>query len=381
MSDITPSDAQWAAARAILAWYKGGKATPQVFYLAGYAGVGKSTIYKLVIELLRSECGLRNYITCAFTGKAANVLRRKGNPEAMTIHGAVYIPVEDPLTGKVTFIKNTLGPAALADLIGLDECSMVGDDIGADLMSFGKKILVMGDPGQLPPLSGEGFFTRREPDVFLTEIHRQAADSPIIRLATLARQGEPLPLGSWDGCEVLPMNLTTQKAVYREDTQVIVGVHKVRWAVTQAIRKKRGLEGPVPTPGERIIIRRNNNTLGIFNGSMGTVRKDSAHHADGHLRMWLDMDDLSAPLEKLPVHPFHFNQHFPATRGEKPRIPKSVEEVDWGFALTGHNAQGSEYPHVTIVDDSGAFREDRDKWNYTTLTRASEGLTYLKRVA
>ena len=66
---------------------------------------------------------------------------------------------------------------------------MVDEDLGRDLLSFGKPVLVLGDPAQLPPVKGGGFFTEAEPDVMLTEVHRQAADNPIIRAvhATSAR--------------------------------------------------------------------------------------------------------------------------------------------------------------------------------------------------
>ena len=67
---------------------------------------------------------------------------------------------------------------------------MVDEELGRDLLSFGKKVLVLGDPAQLPPVKGGGFFTEAEPDVMLTEVHRQAADNPIIRLSmTCAKAG------------------------------------------------------------------------------------------------------------------------------------------------------------------------------------------------
>lgn len=378
MSDITPSDAQARAIRSIVDWYKAGSASPQVFYLAGFAGTGKSTVYKTVREELR-EHGAKQTVTCAYTGKAANVLRRKGTSDAMTLHAAMYSPMEDEETGKVEFKLNPLGPAADADLIGVDECSMVGDIHGRDLLSFGNKVLVMGDPGQLPPVSdAQGFFTRREPDVFLTEIHRQAAESHILRLATLAREGFDLPRGSWDGVEVLDLTKESQHVAYRDDTQTLCGKNDVRWLVTQRLRKRRGFEGPVPQKGERVMCMRNNRDLGIFNGGQGTMLAEPAHGCDGVLRFTIAMDDLELPLKKLPVHPFHFRRHFDSET-PKPRIGKNVEEFDWGFVLTVHKAQGSEWPHVTVIDDSGSFRDDRNKWLYTALTRASEGLTVLMR--
>lgn len=217
---VSLSRDQSAAIRKIADWYKGGTRTPQVFYLAGYAGVGKSTLYNVVREELRRH-GAKKTITCAYTGKAVNVLRRKGNNDAMTLHSALYKALENPESGKVEFKLDPAGHAADADLIGVDECSMVGPVEGTDLLSFGKKVLVMGDPGQLPPIKGQGFFTTRKPDVFLREVHRQAAESPILRLATMARQGIELPIGEWDGTRVLMLNRKTEDLIHRPDTQVI----------------------------------------------------------------------------------------------------------------------------------------------------------------
>ena len=77
-----------------------------------------------------------------------------------------------------------------AKLLVLDEVSMVGPEMARDLLAFGKPILVLGDPGQLPPVKGEGAFNTDEPDVLLTEVHRQAGDSAIIRLATWRARGQ-----------------------------------------------------------------------------------------------------------------------------------------------------------------------------------------------
>ena len=53
-------------------------------------------------------------------------------------------------------------PASKAKLIVIDECSMVDAELGRDLMSFGVPLLVLGDPAQLPPIQGGGFFTDAE---------------------------------------------------------------------------------------------------------------------------------------------------------------------------------------------------------------------------
>src|SRR5882724_7414266 len=191
MTAPTPSAAQAAAVRSIVDWYPRAKRmalpTDQEFYLAGFAGTGKSTTANVAIGELRTHCKVGVVRTGAFTGKAAHVLRKKGVHNAQTIHSMIYRLDEDPETGELRFRLAIDGPASEADLIVLDECSMVGEQMARDLRSFRKPILVMGDPGQLPPVNGAGAFTNRTPDVFLTEIHRQAAESAILRIATLAR--------------------------------------------------------------------------------------------------------------------------------------------------------------------------------------------------
>ena len=75
-----------------------------------------------------------------------------------------------------------------AKLVIIDECSMVGAELGRDLLSFGVPVLVLGDPAQLPPVEDAGFFTNGQPDIMLSEVHRQAADNPIIRLSMDVRE-------------------------------------------------------------------------------------------------------------------------------------------------------------------------------------------------
>ena len=113
-------------------------------------------------------------------------MRSKGCAGASTIHALIFRASEGE-DGAPTFTLNDDGPASRAALIVIDECSMVDAELGRDLLSFGKPILVLGDPAQLPPVKGGGFFTDAEPDVMLTEIHRQAQDNPIIRLSVIVR--------------------------------------------------------------------------------------------------------------------------------------------------------------------------------------------------
>src|SRR5690606_29513970 len=133
----------------------------------------------------------------------ALVLRKKGCPDASTIHSAIYKPIEDAETGYTEFVLNKDSAVSTASLVVVDEVSMVGEDIGRDLLSYGTKVLVLGDPFQLPPISGEGFFTGLAPDIMLTEIHRQAEDNPIIRMSMDIREGRGLAPGRYGDSQVL----------------------------------------------------------------------------------------------------------------------------------------------------------------------------------
>lgn len=384
MTDITPSDTQAKIIKDIVEWYRGGRNTPQVFYLAGYAGVGKSTIAKFVVDELSSSYDF-TAIPAAYTGKAANVLRQKGNAHASTFHGGMYIPkpMED---GEVEFIWSPDAPFSQANLIIGDECSMINEVLGQDAEAFGKKILIMGDPGQLPPIEGAGYWTNRKPDVLLTEVMRQALDSPIIRLATMARNKKRLPLGEWrdaDGNEIKSLDYNSDTSeeynewMLRDDYQAIVGVHKHRFYYTKMIRDRAGLKSVLPQLGERVICVKNDKQLGLFNGCFGTLLSPSREMNPQRILFDVKMDDLHHPFRNMRVHPGHFRKHVGST--EQVKCSSKVQEFDFGYILTCHKAQGSEFDNVSVLDDSYFFREHRYRWLYTAITRASKQLTVLNR--
>jgi exodeoxyribonuclease V len=378
---ISPSATQNEAIKAIVDWY--GRKGQQEFYLAGFAGTGKSTIVEFAVEEIKKKYKIKHIATAAYTGKAASVLRRKGNKDAQTIHSLIYTPTVDKKTGQVSFALSEESEAAKAELLVLDECSMVDEPTAKDLRSFGKKILIMGDPGQLPPVNGQGAFTNRTPDVFLHEIHRQVAGSPILELATLARRGEPIPNGYHQGnVRVMLLTKDTQPLIYSPDTQPLCGLNRVRWTYTQRIRTLLRFEGRRPLPTEKIICCRNNRSLGFFNGGSGVLNdlKSEFKGSKGSWEIDVKMDDHQEPKTGVPVDPYHFDNHFMSGSAQRLQIPKKrFEEFDWGYVLTCHKAQGSSWDHVTIIDDSGSFKENRNLWLYTAITRAENGLTLLTR--
>ena len=205
------NDQQKDALRAVDKWFteyktSQGRNRKQIFRLFGYAGTGKTTLAKHFAE------GTDDPVFSAFTGKASLVLRKAGCFGARTIHSLIYIAEQDEKTGEVTFRLNKQSDLKSADLLIIDECSMVNEELGKHLLSFGKPILVLGDPAQLPPVEGSGFFTDQEPDFMLTEIHRQAKDNPIIYLATQARNNIMPDIGEY-GDSVVKSSISSVDAM------------------------------------------------------------------------------------------------------------------------------------------------------------------------
>ena len=198
MTIFTPH--QDAALKAVADWLKakpGKNGTPPVFRLFGYAGTGKTTLARHIAEGVDGEVKF-----AAFTGKAALVMRNKGCDSASTIHSLIYRARESG-DEQPSFELWDDAPASKAKLIVIDECSMVDAELGRDLMSFDCPLLVLGDPAQLPPIQGGGFFTDCEPDAMLTEVHRQAQDDPIVRMSMDIREGRELEIGRYGESEVV----------------------------------------------------------------------------------------------------------------------------------------------------------------------------------
>jgi exodeoxyribonuclease-5 len=372
------SPQQDEALKAVARWLKSGR--PQIFRLFGYAGTGKTTLARFFAEHVDGDVQF-----AAFTGKAAQVMRSRGAVNARTIHSLIYRPkgeeeVADEATGKTTmtptFSLNRQSPVGRAKLIIVDECSMVDEELGRDLMSFGTPILVLGDPGQLPPISGAGFFTEAEPDFLLTDIHRQARDNPIIRLALDVREGREFMRGDYGTAKVIGRDEVNQDLVIEAD-QVLVGINRTRRRYNQRLRELKGFAALYPQAGDKLVCLRNDPAKGLLNGSLWTVMSSAKETVKPGINLLVspEEDDPERGVAKIKL----LKAAFEDPDADIPwATKKRYDDFDFGYALTVHKAQGSQWNNVVLFDESFAFKDMRQRWLYTAVTRAAETLTVVR---
>ncbi len=366
------------ALQAVARWLRDGQS--QVFRLFGYAGTGKTTLARHFAEHVDGEVQF-----AAFTGKAAQVLRSKGATNARTIHSLIYRPrgeeqVEDETTGRTsispTFSLNRQSPVAKAALIVIDECSMVDEALGRDLLTFGTPILVLGDPAQLPPISGGGFFTEHEPDFLLTEIHRQARDNPIVRLALDVREGREFMHGDYGAAQVISKAQVDRELVLDAD-QVLVGTNRTRRRYNARLRELKGFDAVYPQAGDKLVCLRNDPAKGLLNGSLWKVMTSAKETIKPGINLLVspEEDDPDRGVAKIKL----LKAQFEDPEADIPwQTKKRFDDFDYGYALTVHKAQGSQWDNVVLFDESYAFRDTRQRWLYTAITRAAERLTIVR---
>ena len=358
------SPQQVRAIDAVLDWMNTSN-RPQVFRLFGYAGTGKTTLAKEIAKRLGGKV-----LYGAFTGKASQVLRQKGCEGASTIHSMIYKVDDDGETYK--WLIDPDSQVKQAQLVIIDECSMVDQFLGEDLLSFGTPVLVLGDPFQLPPVKGAGFFTEHEPDQMLTEVHRQAEGNPIIRLSMEIRGGSRLQYGDYGAVRVVDLgNVSTQEVV--DADQVLVGTNKKRQQYNERLRELHGYKGVFPNEGERLVCLKNNREAGLFNGSLWEFI--SSEDMDDEIKeIWVKADSSEHKVKARILNACFDGDLTELDWTEK----RPYDEFTFGYALTVHKSQGSQWDSVYLFDQSGVFRDDAARWLYTGVTRAAERLTVAK---
>ena len=411
---MTLSKEQLDVKNAILDWYRS-KRRYSYLTLGGYAGTGKSS---LVSEVRKSLPSRMKVAFCAFTGKAASVLKSKLlavdainlNDYIGTIHGLCYRVRTDPETQMNVFEKR---PYIDYDLIVVDEASMVNSDLFNDLREYGIPMLFVGDHGQLPPISTDNFNLMENPMFKLEEVHRFGNNSTLLDLSVMARNGDEIPFKRFD-----------EKVIKTHESDPIVndfirnnlgdfsngiclcGTNNTRVDVNQLIRFNLGLiddiTDKIPRIGDRIVCLKNNSNLvvPIYNGltgkitSMGIVEKidevylmscdmDDGNQYKGFvqkenfgkMKYTMDEKEFITVKELMKIKSY-------VTIAEKKKMRKIgkkkvyFDPFDFGYCLTVHKAQGSEWGNVLVFDEACGFwdREYKNKWLYTAITRSNDKL-------
>jgi exodeoxyribonuclease-5 len=348
--------------------------------MGGFAGTGKTHTIAHVVRSIDPEKRPR-IAFCAFTGKAASILRSKLEAvEAMesddfcgTIHSLIYNPIFNAQKQVIGYTKKE--PVDVDyKLIICDEASMIDEQIFTDLMSYSIPILAVGDHGQLPPVMGR-FNLMEQPDIRLEKIHRQAKDNPIIRLSMMAREDGRIPVGEYgpgvrkvEGREELHAVDLAEKPLF------LCGKNETRVRLNGFVRAKLGIKSAAPVAGDVVICLKNNRFRNLFNGLTGRIVDIESMQEHWYYASIL-IDGQPFPFSgKISRH--QFNQRYPLR--EVPGL--DADEIgnlfDFGYCLTVHKAQGSESKNVVVIEERMSAQTDDTwrRWLYTAITRAKERL-------
>lgn len=413
------TDTQWSAVKMALQLKHQKDPFPRVGILGGYAGTGKTTTVREVVNAAQGDV-----IILTPTGKAALRAVEATGHYATTIHRWIYKPFQNDKTGRVGFRRRELDEIERpsSGLIVLDESSMVGIDLWNDVKDVCEKlrlnILCVGDMFQLPPVVGSfsplTLDVPTERKVVLTEVHRQALDSPILAAATLIRQGNVK-----DALAMLP-HLDPEDAlpeidrVSKDGGVTICFTNQTRNVLNFDIRKRRGYPDDLQK-GEPILVLKNNHTLGMMNGEVATIREVLGSTSSIRIKDWRSKQEMpsvyhAVMLEdgrqvllcheevhgRIPLMPsIAIDGSLKSTiesEEERNNIPAMiiplasqdhpVINANLGYALTCHKAQGSEWDEVLVYLESRISLKEEEgmRWLYTAVTRARKKVTIRRRI-
>lgn len=377
------------ALKEIITWLAKPSASKPFMTLGGYAGTGKTTLIAILRKLLFKQDSKLKVAFAAFTGKATRVLKTylkenevlyKGDSVG-TIHSLIYSVIENEHHEIVGWQRKE---EIKADLIIIDEASMVDQKIWLDLLSYDLPILAVGDHGQLPPVSGQ-FNLMEKPELRLEEIHRQVADNPIIKLSVQARKTGKIEVGNYGGgVRKLSKNDPESQEIidsylqsYNQETLILCGYNNTRIKLNNYLRSILGYDSPLPMAGDRVICLRNKQQKALFNGMLGTLQNVKVKD-DNFYEVKILFDDESV-FEGLAVRKqFGANSTLSYTK-ESRALTMQGELFDFAYALTVHKAQGSQARRVILFEERFKQMSDLDwrRWLYTAVTRAEEELIIL----
>ena len=366
--------------------------------ISGYAGTGKSTLVRFIIEALDVEEDKVCY--AAFTGKAAEVLRKKGNKNVCTLHRLLYDHIPRPAGG---FFRKPK-PQLDYDIVVVDEISMAPKTLTDLLLSHKVYVICLGDPFQLPPIDkDEDNHLLDHPHIFLDEIMRQEAESEIIQLTMKIREQKPIDyISSGKEVKVIDKNALNTGMLLWAD-QVLTATNAKRLVVNNQMRALLGF-GSEPEEGDKVICLRNYwddlsmNGDPLVNGTIGTLRNSFKTWRE--IPRWIKSDihkfdvlQSDLVIDNDIYENVEMDRKMIIT-GEKccdwrlsyqlgrlkPKYGEIVpKEFAYGYAITCHKAQGSEWDKVLVLEESFPFsKEEHARWLYTACTRASSRLVLLR---
>lgn len=351
--------------------------------IAGFAGTGKTTVVKYIMEAL----GITEdeVIEATLTGKASLVLRNKGHKNAMTLHKLLYIPKKIPDSDEVEFIPRDI-LENYPKLIVVDECSMVSKEIFDLLLSHKIHIIFLGDNFQLPSIS-ESANILEHPHAVLTEITRQALDSPIIRLSMDIRNGKQLIYGGSKEARIMQKSKVSERLLLGADI-CLCGRNETRHKLNKQIRQLKWEDKYQDSPlnGDKLICLKNywrivdiNGETPLVNGMIGTVSR--VHTTETkllHPKLTARFENETGEVfdkTKMNIDYQMLTQHEPRVNSDNWRDFYKVQKpllFDYADCITVHKFQGSQADKVLIFSEVMGDREYYYRWLYTAVTRSVE---------
>jgi len=376
----------------------------QYIAISGYAGTGKTTLIGDTARQMRSDLNIK-FLT--FTGKASVVLSNKlvdyginDNDICSTLHSYLYRFLGKDNCGSLKFTRK-FREELDGDVLIVDESSMLNSKLFSDILNLNRPIIFVGDPGQLPPINDEVFKPLLDTDLVLKHIHRQAWDNPIIRLATQTRKQQPIKPGNYDGAAAKVSKRSNKGidllAKFKEnigevDSVILCAKNKTRVKLNSQVRQAKGYGGNHPLPGERLVCLKNNKEKELMNGQCVFVKSTKVLEEDLAYKLVVVPEGRTNEIECL-AYAKTFNNSTPQKIGmEIRKDEKRLKEIqqthfitgdpvlfDYGYALSVHKAQGSEWERVVLMDERmmSQTKGDYFRWLYTGITRAKEKLLIL----
>ena len=365
--------------------------------ISGYAGTGKSTLVKFITQSLPNIDPDRDVVYATFTGKAAQVLMTKGNKNCITLHRLLYDSVPKP---DGTYLRKPVQEIPYK-IVVVDEVSMAPKDMIERLFSYSVHVICLGDPFQLPPIDKDADnHLLDEPHVFLDEVMRQALDSEIIQLSMKIRHGESFKNFKGKDAQVYDhTQLNTGMMMWAD--QIICATNRTRIDMNTAMRQLMN-RGDQPENGDKVICLRNywddlsyngdylvNGTIGFLDGIYPSLNQIPPFFGGQLIKITsaeftsdtdafygrFDMDTKciltgEKALDAKTIYRLNRSRRFAHL------VPY---EFTYGYAITCHKAQGSQWDKVLVIEEGFPFRkEEHARWLYTAITRAIDKVVLIR---